>query len=62
MEEQYLQICVFVSLCEGDCVGPCECVGRGGGTEVNVGELGAHSSVDLVGTKMKRNVSKLRRL
>lgn len=25
----------------------------------NVGELGAHSLVDLVGIKMKRNVSKL---
>lgn len=34
----------------------------GGGTKLNVGELGAHSSVDLVGTKMKRNVSKLPRL
>lgn len=32
------------------------------GTKLNVGELGAHSLVDLVGIKVKRNVSKLERL
>lgn len=42
-----------VSVCcqsdEGVCVGLCG----------DVGELGVHSSVDLVGIKVKRNVSKL---
>lgn len=42
-----------VSVCcqsdEGVCVGLCG----------DVGESGAHSSVDLVGIKVKRNVSKL---
>lgn len=31
------------------------------GTELGVGESGAHSSVDLVGIKVKRNVSALSR-
>lgn len=38
----------------------CKCVGRwGGGIKLNVSELEAHSLVDLVDIKMKRNVSKL---
>lgn len=37
----------------------CVCVCGEGGTKLNVGKLGAHSLVDLVGIKMKRNVSEL---
>lgn len=74
MEEQYLPcrapkppkaefMCVTVCR-QSDkvvCVSLCAvCVGRAG-TELSVGESGAHSSVDLVGIKVKRNVSALSR-
>lgn len=74
MEEQYLLrrapnplnpefMCVTVCR-QSDkvvCVSLCAvCVGRAG-TELGVGESGAHSSVDLVGIKVKRNVSALSR-
>lgn len=36
--------------------------GEGAAIKLDVSESGAHSLVDLVGIKMKRNVSKLRRL
>lgn len=36
--------------------------GEGVAIKLDVSESGAHSLVDLVGIKMKRNVSKLRRL
>lgn len=73
MEEQYLLrrapnppkpefMCVTVCR-QSDkvvCVSLCAvCLCGEGGTELGVGESGAHSSVDLVGIKVKRNVSAL---
>lgn len=58
--------CVFISSCVFACTVKVikvmcvrVCMYGLGATKLNVGELGAHSLVDLVGIKMKRNVSKL---
>lgn len=62
------QMCALVSSCVFVCISKVIklCVQARicgeGGTKLNVGKLGAHSLVDLVGIKMKRNVSKLQRL
>lgn len=58
-------VCLWVHVCTVYCqtdegnVCVCVCMNEEGATKLNVGELGAHSLVDLVGIKMKRNVSKL---
>ena len=43
-------------------IGETVCMCGKGSIKSNVSELGAHSSVDLAGVKMKKNVSKLQRL
>lgn len=51
-------VSVYCQKDEGVFVSIYVCV-LGGFTKLNVSELGAHSLVDLVGIKIKRNVSKL---